>query len=389
MLTEIDHEEKVEARISPSSMDHIWAWVVKEIASKDQKERLQGCCNGLEDEEITKRALAFKAAAMPSIIQILNKTKREIGGEQRLGSKMGGLSVYHDLVEIASAEQVMAGLRPVLLRMPKEVTSWSSPDGAEAYAAIERYIQQAPLKASWLFSALTTRLSSPRLKIQLATKLAGSDDTVHVAATVYAPAVIQTLADMTARLTAFEANLKPQSQIHQAVEHLTMWHSMARAMETELEIPVQSPWGKSLANMKTKLSDLLEREIEAAPRLMRQTLRAPKTDGIERVDKDAILESQCAVMLFHHAERMKDTIALNGPVMRIRKEIDQSFEILTTSLIDRCRKASKNDADTFRQLGEAAANYAEFLFDEDYANAFRRQLKAASPILDFHVSEAS
>ena len=87
-----------------------------------------------------------------------------------------------------------------------------------------------------------------------------------------------------------------------------------------------------------------------------------------------------AVEIFHHVERMKDTLALNAEISRIRKELDQSFEILSTSIVDRTKQATGEDVAACKALGEAAVEMARHVFDENYASSLRRQLRAASSI---------
>ena len=387
-IAPVDHVDKVEARISRSSLDAIWTWILRDIASAEHKKTLQLDCNYLTDEEVTSKTAALSQDLHQSIASYLKKRQREIGAEQKIGNQLGGMHIYEDLIDVMAAKERLTPMIPILSRLPEEITSWTSAEGEAAFLLISRYVQQAPLKAPWIFSAVTDRLSSPRLKVQLSTRLSGSDDAIQVAATVYAPAVIQVVADMKAYLNRFEKSVTISSELETCVESLSQWHTLARVMDAELEIPVQSDWGKSITSMKSKLSERLEEEIETTPGLIRKALRAPKDGGRETLDENLLQDATRAVELFHFAERTKDSLALNAPITRLRKEIEQSFEILTTSLIERSRQASGTDIKTCRKLGEVATLFAKLLFDEDYAMAFRRQLKAAASTPDMAAAEA-
>ena len=182
----------------------------------------------------------------------LKLISRDLGGEQKLSNQLGGEIIYKDLLDVlASAERLMP-LKPILARMPKEITNWSSPAGDEIYKLISRYVQQAPLRTSWLFSAVSKKLSSPRLRIQLATKLSGSDDAVQVAATVYAPAIQHIIAEMGAHSAVVEERLKEFSGLSEAMRHVSKWHSLAKAVSVELELSSQGVWGKSIQEMKRR-----------------------------------------------------------------------------------------------------------------------------------------
>ncbi|PLW76945.1 hypothetical protein [Cohaesibacter celericrescens] len=384
----IDHVRKTQACISPSSHDVIWAWVMRDIVTAEQKAKLQKACNGLSDDELVKQGTALRDELVPAISKYLKSVLNEMGGEQKIANHLGGVHVYHDLIDILACGEQLSPLAPILSRMPAQLSSWSTPEGEEIYKLVSKYTQQAPMKACWLFSAISKRLSSQKLKIQLATKLGGSDDAIQVAATVYAPAIVQVLADMEANLAQFEKCLSQPSEFETCLRHLSTWRSLAKYMDAEMDISVQCAWGKAITSMKTKLSELLETEIESTPGLVRKALRAPKNGAQEFADQNLLQDAERAVLLFHNAERMKDCIALNGPIGRIRKELDQSFEILTTSLIERTRLAVGSDAEICKVLGETAVIFAKNLFDDAYAAAFRRQLKAAASVQEMRAAEA-
>ena len=387
--SKLDLKTKVEGRISPSSHDAIWKWIKRDIANEEQKAQLEESCDSSDAEATKKKALKFCADLSRAIHGHVNKTLKELGGDQKLSGQLGGHMFFEDLKDILVCPERVQVLKPILTSLPEEICTWDDADGEAAYNNINRYLQQAPLKASWLFSAITPKLRSSRLKIQLATRLAGSDDAIQVAATVYAPAVTQTLAEMEAHLASFEKCIHSPAHLEDSINSLTDWRKLAKAVEAELEIAVQCPWGKSMVKMKADLSAILEREIDPTPGLIRQALRAPKNGMPESADENLLQDATRATELFHHAERMKDSLALNETVSRIRKDLDHTFEILTTSIIERTRKAQGKDIETCNALGEAAAVFAKHLFDEDYASAFRRQLRAASFAQDLAVEEAS
>ena len=275
-IARFDHVNKVSARISPSSINAIWNWIARDIASPEQKVRLEEACNGQDEAILLGKVRALCQELMSSVHAYMNEMKHDFDIAQKLGNQLGGSNIYEDLLEVMVCRERHENLKPILSRLPAEISSWSGPEGSEAYSLLTKKVQQEPMKAAWTFSATTRHLTKPRLKLQLATKLAGSDDAIQIAATVYAPAVTQVLADLEASLFQFENALKKFGDKDVAIEQLSNWRQLAKALETELELSVQSAWGKSLANMKAKLSGILENEIVPAPGLVRKALRAPK-----------------------------------------------------------------------------------------------------------------
>lgn len=381
-LAPVDLTAKVPARISPGSLEAIWQWAKRDIMSEEQKAMMEEMVGALTPKELKQKVEIFRDDLLAAIRNYVNPILKEMGGDQKLSNQLGSQLILADLHEFLQCDQQAAELRPTLMRLPAELSSWTGPEGEEAFAIITRYVQSAPLKAAWLFSAVAPRLKQPRMRVQMSTKLAGSDDCVQVAATVYAPAVQHMLAEMDAYVALFCSSLSAHGQLPQSIDALTKWHEFAKVLNSELEISLQSPWGKAITKMKTEISGLLEKEIDPVPGLIRQALRAPKEGGAEVAEESMLQDATRAAELFHHAERMKSSLAINEPVNRIRKELDQTFEILTTSLVNRTRHAEGADVFTCQTLGDAASIFAEHLFDVDYANAFRRQLRAAASTQD-------
>nr|WP_319516516.1 hypothetical protein [uncultured Cohaesibacter sp.] len=385
---DIDLLSKVEARISPSSFDVIWNWIKRDIATPEHIQKLAIDCAELEKQEISKLSAEICADLVASIKARMKVVSRELGGEQKLANHLGGEVVYKDLLDVLISAERLMPLKPILSRMPKEVVSWSNPEGDEAYKLISRYVQQAPLRTSWLFSAVSRKLPSPRLRIQLATKLSGSDDAIQVAATVYAPAVQQLLSEMDVHVAAVEERLREFSGLNDALNHLRSWNTLAKAISVELEVPNQTTWGKLLTEMKKKMSRLLKSDIESTPGLVRKALRAPKSGDPESVDSNLIADAVRASKIFHQAELAKDSLAMNGPIAEARKELDQSFEILTESLVERTRQAVGQDIEALEKLNVAALDIAKHLFDADFADSLGRQLKAAASVKELQAAEA-
>lgn len=377
-LSQVDQVVRIEARLSPSSIDAIWQWVQRDIVTPQQGKALSEPFGESKKTAAKDKAKQICQELFPAISKYVTRILHEMGGEQKLSNQLGGEIIYSDLLDLLNCKERYEALKPSLSRIADEVPSWNSPEGEAAYSAISRYVQAAPMKAAWMFSAVTPRLKKPSMRVELACRLAGSDDAVQVAATVYAPAVNQVIADMEGYLARFIEKIGEHNQLAEAVNALTEWRLLAKAVDGELEVPAQNVWGKQVTRMKTTLSETLESEIDPAPGLIRHALRAPKSGAPEQADENLLQDAARAVELFHHAERMKDTLALNEPVGRIRKEMDQTFEILTTSLVERTRNASGNDVAVCQTLGDASILFADHLFGADYANALRRQLRAAS-----------
>lgn len=369
---------KSEGRLSPDSLDSIWVWIKRDIAQPEHLALIDQEIVEPDKSEIQTKAEQLKSVFLPKISQVTKKILSELGGEQKMANQLGSREIYEDLRDFMVSKEKAMALQPFLKRIDQPLASWGSPQGEEVYAHIRKFVQQFPMQTAWLFSGLTSKFADPKLLVQLATKLAGSEDAVQIGATVYAPAITQILVEMEAHIFQFKAKVNDPEGLDQALYSLAEWRKLVRAVDSELEMPVQCPWAKSLSAMKTEMSDILEKEISSVAGLIRKALRAPKEGAQESADENLLQDATRAAQIFHHAERMKDSLAINEIVRKVRKELDQTFELLTKSLVERTRNAEGHDVETCKTLGDAAAIFATHLVDDDYANSFRRQLRAAA-----------
>ncbi|MCV6546069.1 MAG: hypothetical protein OIF56_02110 [Cohaesibacter sp.] len=369
---------KSEGRVSPDSLDAIWRWIKRDIAEPDQLALINKEAVAPDKAVIAKQADQLRALLLPKISKTIKIMLKELAGEQKMANQLGSSLVYKDLMDFMAMKEKTATLQSFLKHIDQQISSWESPKGEEVYAQIRKFVQQFPMQTAWLFSGLTSKLSEPKLLVQLSAKLAGSEDALQIGATVYAPAITQILVEMEAHIFQFKAKSATGKELDSALQSLAEWRKLIRALETELEIPVQCPWAKSLSAMKTEMSDMLEKEISTSAGLIRKALRAPKEGTAEVADENLLQDATRAAQIFHHAERMKDSLAINEIVRKVRKELDQTFEVLTKSLVERTRHATGADVEICKTLGDAAVIFATHLVDEDYANSFQRQLKAAA-----------
>ena len=117
-----------------------------------------------------------------------------------------------------------------------------------------------------------SRLAAPWQLIRLAVKAAQSDDAARIAATPYAAAVAIVLAEIERMVGELKTDLKRGGGVP-VTSLLKGLHDGARGLRTELDLPVDSPWGRRLAAIRTETSSVLKTEIESASGRVRRLLR--------------------------------------------------------------------------------------------------------------------
>src|SRR5262249_44252918 len=143
-----------------------------------------------------------------------------------------------------------------------------------------------------------SRLSVSWQLIRLATKAADSDKTARVAATPYAAAVNIVLAEVERLVKELKADLKSGRGVA-VIALLKMIHDAARGRRTEMDLSVDSAWGRRLAAIRAEISNLVKWEIESAPGRMRRLLRPRPADEIAAgaaLDPDDVAEMEALVV---------------------------------------------------------------------------------------------
>ena len=108
-----------------------------------------------------------------------------------------------------------------------------------------------------------SRLAAPWQLIRIATKAARSDDAARVAASPYAPAVSIVLAETERMVGELQIDLRRGSSVA-VTSLLKCIHDASRGLRTELDLAVDSSWGRQLAALRAEISSLLKAEIESA-----------------------------------------------------------------------------------------------------------------------------
>ena len=151
----------------------------------------------------------------------------------------------------------------------------------------------------FLYSLLVvmSRLGAPWQLIRLGTKAASSDTAARVAETQYGVAVIIVLAELERMVGELRNDLRSGRSVAVSALLKTI-HDSARGLRTELDIPVDSTWGRALAAQRAQIADLLRSEIESTPGRVRRLLRPRPSTEIRTnsaLEPDDVAETEALV----------------------------------------------------------------------------------------------
>jgi hypothetical protein len=223
----------------------------------------------------------------------------------------------------------------------------------------------------FLYALLTVmnRMTAPWQLIRLGVKAAGSDTAARVAETNYAVAVNIVLAEQERMVAELREDLHSGQGVAVGALLKTI-HDSARGLRTELELPVDSTWGRTLAAQRTQISDLLRTEIESMPNCVRRLLRPRPSKEIRPnsvLDPNEVAEVEALVEFVGICRYFAGELAINEMTQRALTELRQYLDNGTHALLEGLRHAEQADRSFRQSQVDAAVRFCAKVFGREYA----------------------
>lgn len=155
-----------------------------------------------------------------------------------------------------------------------------------------------------------------------------------------------------------------------ACKAIHRFHTIARAMVLQLELPANSVWGVSLKRLTKDISQEIEPKLEGVVRDVTLALR-PARDGADRCDEDAVLQALNGLYLLATARDSRDSLAVNAVTERVWSQTGQTIETLLNRSIDALRDIGPEREVALRRV-DAGIKMAGIRFGTDYAQVIER-----------------
>jgi hypothetical protein len=147
-------------------------------------------------------------------------------------------------------------------------------------------------------------------------------------------------------------------------------HDTARALRTELELPIDSTWGRALGALRAQIADLLRNEIESMPGRVRRLLRPrPSTEIAANsvLDPSDVTETEALIEFVGACRMFVGELAVVDMTQRTYSELQQYLDTGTRALLDGLRHAGAADRSFRQSQVDAAVRFCGKVFGQDYA----------------------
>jgi len=299
--------------------------------------------------------------------------------KQRMLARVGPPDVVEDLSSIGAVLKGREALDGLGGRVPANIRTFGDTQILAVAEALNVPSLQTPQLLPFALSLVMQRLTAPWQIIRIATKLAGSDDEIRVAATPYGTAVTVALHDLSHLAAILRADIR-RSHFANVADNLKILHDGVRGLRTELDLRDGSRWGKQLTSIRADISNALQSEIDSVPGRVRRILRQRADKDIAagaRIDAIEVEETAALIDFVAICRNFAGELAINEVTLRTYSDLQHYVEQATEALVQSLRGGDAK-ARSYRQMQVTAAiRFCGILFGNEYAALMSRAAENA------------
>ena len=368
-------------QIRRASLLPVWQWLAREGASEQAKayEAALARAGGTENShELDAAIRKLQAAASDAMLKLSAPGQGD--DKQRALARVGPPDVIEDLPSIGAVLKGREALDGLGGRLPTQIRTFGDPQIMSVGEALNVPSLQTPQLLPFSLSLVMQRLVAPWQIIRLATKLAGSDDEIRVAATPYGIAVTIALYDLSHLAAVLRTDIR-RSHFANVADNLKILHDGVRGLRTELDLRDGSRWGKQLTSIRADISNALQSEIDSVPGRVRRILRQRADKDIAtgaRIDSIEVEETAALIDFVATCRNFASELAINEVTLRTYSDLQHYVEQATEALVQSLRGGDAK-ARAYRQMQVAAAiRFCGILFGNEYAVLMSRAAENAA-----------
>ena len=367
---ELNHKHP--GRISRAALEPIWAWTCRDLLPAEAKAFSGEVSQALltNDTDYTEwLTRAFQDQA----VQRLQETFAAIQGHEMAGRRLasqigipGALKITNEVLAVLKSRDALAAWGA---RLPGRIDNLTN----ERLEKVKILLDELSGKEPDIFLRglvlVMGRLAAPWQLIRLATKAAESDHAARIAASPYAAAVTIVLAEVERLVGELRADLKSGRGVA-VIALLKAIHDATRGLRAEIDLPVETPWGRQLVGIRTGISSLLKSEIESAPGRVRRLLGTRPAHEISSdcvLDAGDVAETENLVGFIYACRKYASELAVNEITQYTYSELQHYLETGTPALLEGLRNAGEADRRFRQSQVDAAVRFCGRLFGQEYA----------------------
>jgi hypothetical protein len=371
-LIDLTGDRKIPGRIARTTLEPVWSWISQDLVPAESKTYCDDVSRALAagdaepPDSLVHSFQAFTATRMRATLDAIRSDDKARRRMPNLLATPIMLDVLKDIQTIVSSRDT---LDLIATRMPGHIRNLGGGTLDNLKALLDSPLCAENSLQPYAMIMVANRLAVPWQLIRLAVRAAESDDVVRIANSPYAPAVTITLGDVERMVAELKTDLKRGATVA-VTSLLKCIHDAVRGVRTELDLSVDSAWGRQLAAIRAEISTLLKAEVESVPGRVRRLIRPRPPQDIVRdsiLNEDDVAETEAMIEFVSACRNYAGELAASEATLRTYQEIQQYLDSGTRTLLDALRAAGEHDRSFRRSQMDAAIKFCGKAFGQEYA----------------------
>ena len=365
-------DHKHPGRISRCSLETLWTWIRRDLLPDEAKtltEEIGKAMLAGDQVKAEQLARAFQDRLAATLDAYFENSLSDEKSYRRLLAQVGTPRPRDDAATLKSVLKGRDALADLTAHLPLRIGDLTGDMLEEGRALIESAAARDGDLLLYGLLTLLNRLAAPWQLIRLGIAAAGSDSAVRVAQTRYSVTVTIVLAELERMVGELRHDLHSGSGVADRVLLKTI-HDSARALRTELELPIDSTWGRALGALRAQIADLLRNEIESMPGRVRRLLRPrPSTEIAPNsvLDPIDVAETEALIEFVGTCRMFAGELAVLEMTQRTYSELQLYLDGGMRALLDGLRHAGASDRSFRQSQVDAAVRFCGKVFGQHYA----------------------
>ena len=369
-------------RIARCSLESLWTWIRRDLLPDDAKVLTDEVVKALlagDEPKAEHIARAFQDRVAVAIEACFEQNAFDEKSYRRMLAQIGTLRPAEDATALKSVLKGRDVLAKLAAHLPLRIGDLADGLLDECKLLIDGTAARDREFLMYGLLAVMSRLAAPWQLIRLGIAAAGSDIAARVAESPYGEAVTIVLAELERTVGELRKDLHSGRGVAVSASLKTI-HDSARGLRTELELPVDSTWGRTLAALRAEIAEMLRSEIESMPGRVRRLLRPRASAEIAPnsvLDADEVMETEALIEFTGACRNFASELAINEITQRTFAELQQYLDSGTSALLDGLRHAGTADRSFRQSQVDAAVRFCGKVFGQDYSSLLGKAAEVA------------
>ncbi len=376
-------DQELRGPVPRTSVQMLWKWISGDLLPDDVRtlgEEVGAALAAADETTAEARVRHFQERALVAIDESIAAAADDVAVRRHMMAKIGTPRAIEDAAMLRCVLRGRDALTKLGDDLPLHIGKLD-PNALRACKALVDNVA-AQDRELLLYALLTVmnRLAAPWQLVRFGIEAANSKNAARVAETDYAISVNIVLAELQRLVSVLRSDLRHGGGLAVSALLKTI-HDSVRGLNSELAIPLNSGWGRTLATQRNQIAELLHAELDAIPGRVRRLLRPqPPTEVRPNsvLDASEVSDIEALIALTDACRLFAGELAVNEITHRVNIELRQYLDAATQVLLDGLRHVPPEEARFRQSQFEASRRFCAVLFGPAYAEALGRAAELAA-----------